>query len=88
LHCKNPINNPRLELFVVLFLLFPVYPLLYIKCGLHTSDLVLELLKKFNTISEKTTIVWNFSIALVGVLREAPLPKCLYYLLHIIKGMI
>jgi hypothetical protein len=41
-----------------------------------------------NTISEKTTIVWYLPIALVGALREAPLQKCLYYLLHIIKEML
>jgi hypothetical protein len=33
-------------------------------------------------------IVWNFLIALVGALREAPLQKCLYYLLQIIKEMV
>jgi hypothetical protein len=39
-------------------------------------------------LKKTTTIVWNLSIALVGALREAPLQKCLYYLLHIIKEMV
>jgi hypothetical protein len=47
-----------------------------------------ESVERYNTISKKTTIVWDFLIAVIGGISRSALQKILCYLLQTIKKMV